>query len=142
MKARGVCVCVCVCPELTDERFASIFEQSALASLSVEATLFLRDGEAQQKYIASVTPGANEVIVISFRAAGVSAVRLARGQGGRNSEVILNNGMKPGVCPATTSSLILLQFEQDARLSRPRRHTSTRQRSQILHTAPVCFQLV
>lgn len=41
----SVCLCVLtclLCPEMTVERFASIFEQSALASLSVEAMLFLR----------------------------------------------------------------------------------------------------
>lgn len=31
-----------LCPELTDESFASIFEQSALASFSVEAMLFFK----------------------------------------------------------------------------------------------------
>lgn len=43
-----------LCPELTDESFASIFEQSALASFSVEAMLFLRVCEAKQICIACV----------------------------------------------------------------------------------------
>ncbi len=43
-------------PGMTDERFASIFEQSSLASLSVEAMLFLRVGEEEQKCVACVTP--------------------------------------------------------------------------------------
>lgn len=61
-----MCVCVrtcLLCPEMTDERFASIFEQSALASLSVEAMLFLRVGEAEQECIACVTPIAKKLQV-------------------------------------------------------------------------------
>lgn len=49
----GVCTSQ-LCPELTDESFASIFEQSALASFSVEAMLFLRVCEAKQICIACV----------------------------------------------------------------------------------------
>jgi len=41
-------------PEMTDERFASIFEQSTLIFLSVESMLFLRDWEAEPKCIAHV----------------------------------------------------------------------------------------
>lgn len=57
-----VCVYVSVVSEMTDERFTSIFEQSVLAFLSVEAMLFFKSLRDRAE-IACVTPVAEKLQV-------------------------------------------------------------------------------
>lgn len=111
-----VCVCVwlwLLCLEMTDERLALIFEQSALASLSVESMLFLRVREAEEKCVARVTPIAKKLQVgeyCRFRAPGISAVWLMSlwdlpGDRKENYSVHITQS---GYCLVTTLNWILL----------------------------------
>lgn len=108
----GVCVWL-LCPEMTDERFALIFEQSALASLSAEAMLFLRVREAEEECIARVTPIAKKLQVgeyCRFRAPGISAVWLMSlwDLPGDRKENYSVHSTPSGYCLVTTLNWILL----------------------------------